>query len=113
MAEATEAVSANEEAQGKGSCASLTPAGSSSCSVSALPPALCHRAQVDATRCNAGPLPRPKTLPWQVMIAMRKREEGYRMYEQDAMVRVQLGKRLEQVIMDKEEATDELDDLKI
>eukprot|EP00604_Paraphysomonas_vestita_P001096 CAMPEP_0174819432 /NCGR_PEP_ID=MMETSP1107-20130205/2650_1 /TAXON_ID=36770 /ORGANISM="Paraphysomonas vestita, Strain GFlagA" /LENGTH=681 /DNA_ID=CAMNT_0016032889 /DNA_START=1494 /DNA_END=3539 /DNA_ORIENTATION=- len=54
------------------------------------------------------------------LIAMKKREEAYleqlaskdRMYEQDAMVRMQLGKRLEQVLMDKEEIKDELDDLK-
>jgi hypothetical protein len=55
------------------------------------------------------------------LIAMKKREEAYmeqltnkdRMYEQDAMVRMQLGKRLEQVLMDKEEIKDELDDLKV
>ncbi|CAE7846066.1 unnamed protein product, partial [Symbiodinium microadriaticum] len=54
------------------------------------------------------------------IIAMKKREEAYieqlaskdRMYEQDAMVRMQLGKRLEQVLMDKEEVKDELDSLK-
>lgn len=55
------------------------------------------------------------------LIAMKKREDAYleqlaskdRMYEQDAMVRMQLGKRLEQVLMDKEEIKDELDDLKV
>lgn len=55
------------------------------------------------------------------LISMKKREEAYleqlaskdRMYEQDAMVRMQLGKRLEQVLMDKEEIKDELDDLKV
>ena len=55
------------------------------------------------------------------IIAMKKREEAYieqlaskdRMYEQDAMVRMQLGKRLEQVLMDKEEVKDELDSLKV
>jgi uncharacterized coiled-coil protein SlyX len=55
------------------------------------------------------------------IIAMKKREEAYieqlaskdRMYEQDAMVRMQLGKRLEQVLMDKEEVKDELDNLKV
>jgi len=35
-----------------------------------------------------------------------------KMYEQDALVRMQLGKRLEQVLMDKEEIKDELDTLK-
>jgi hypothetical protein len=52
--------------------------------------------------------------------AMKKREAAYeeqlankeRLYEQDAMVRMQLGKRLEQVLMDKEEIKDELDMLK-
>jgi len=54
------------------------------------------------------------------IIAMKKREDALveqlaskeRMYEQDAMVRMQLGKRLEQVLMDKEEIKDELDNLK-
>lgn len=54
------------------------------------------------------------------IIALKKREAVYtetiankeRMYEQDAMVRMQLGKRLEQVLMDKEEIKDELDNLK-
>jgi hypothetical protein len=53
------------------------------------------------------------------IIALKKREEAYteqlaskdRMYEQDAMVRMQLGKRLEQVLMDKEEIKDERDNL--
>ena len=31
-----------------------------------------------------------------------------RMYEQDAMVRMQLGKRLEQVFIDKEEALEQI-----
>ena len=31
------------------------------------------------------------------------------MHEQDALIRLQLGKRLEQVLMDKEEALEELD----
>lgn len=35
-----------------------------------------------------------------------------RMYEQDAMVRMQLGKRLEQVLMDKEEALEQIEMLK-
>ena len=51
------------------------------------------------------------------IIILKKREVAYedqlrakdKMYEQDAMVRMQLGKRLEQVLMDKEEITDELD----
>ena len=34
------------------------------------------------------------------------------MYEQDANVRMQLGRRLEQILLDKEEAKDEIDDLK-
>ena len=36
-----------------------------------------------------------------------------KMYAQDAQVRLQLGKRLEQVLMDKEEIKDELDSLKV
>jgi hypothetical protein len=55
------------------------------------------------------------------IIALKKREAVFqetlankeRMYEQDAMVRMQLGKRLEQVLMDKEEIKDELDNLKV
>lgn len=55
------------------------------------------------------------------IIALKKREAAFqdtlankeRMYEQDAMVRMQLGKRLEQVLMDKEEIKDELDNLKV
>jgi hypothetical protein len=35
------------------------------------------------------------------------------MFSQDAQVRLQLGKRLEQVLMDKEEIKDELDSLKV
>jgi len=35
-----------------------------------------------------------------------------KMYEQDANVRMQLGRRLEQILLDKEEAKDEIDDLK-
>lgn len=54
------------------------------------------------------------------IIAMKKREAAYeeqlaskeKMYEQDAKVRMQLGKRLEDVLMDKEEIKDELDNLK-
>ena len=33
-------------------------------------------------------------------------------YEQDANVRMQLGRRLEQILLDKEEAKDEIDELK-
>lgn len=36
-----------------------------------------------------------------------------KMYEQDAMVRMQLGKRLEQVLMDKEEALENLEMMKV
>ena len=36
-----------------------------------------------------------------------------KMYEQDAMVRMQLGKRLEQVLMDKEEALEQFEMLKV
>ena len=36
-----------------------------------------------------------------------------RMHEQDAIVRLQLGKRLEQVLLDKEEAYEELDLFKV
>lgn len=54
------------------------------------------------------------------IIAMKKREAAFeeqlaskeKMYEQDAKVRMQLGKRLEDVLMDKEEIKDELDNLK-
>ncbi len=54
------------------------------------------------------------------IIVLKKREAAFeeqlrakdKMYEQDAMVRMQLGKRLEQVLMDKEEITDELDMLR-
>jgi ABC-type uncharacterized transport system ATPase subunit len=54
------------------------------------------------------------------IIALKKREAALeenlkireRMYAQDAQVRLQLGKRLEQVLMDKEEIKDELDNLK-
>jgi hypothetical protein len=55
------------------------------------------------------------------IIAMKKREAAFeeqlaskeKMYEQDAKVRMQLGKRLEDVLMDKEEIKDELDNLKV
>ena len=55
------------------------------------------------------------------IIALKKREAALeenlkireRMYAQDAQVRLQLGKRLEQVLMDKEEIKDELDSLKV
>ena len=55
------------------------------------------------------------------IIAMKKREAVFeeqlaskeKMYEQDAKVRMQLGKRLEDVLMDKEEIKDELDNLKV
>eukprot|EP01038_Epipyxis_sp_PR26KG_P004894 gene4894-6853_t len=48
---------------------------------------------------------------------LKKKEENYErtlidrdnMYKQDAMVRMQLGKRLEQVLMDKEEAMEQLE----
>lgn len=36
-----------------------------------------------------------------------------KMYEQDAMVRLQLGKRLEQVLMDKEEAQEQLEAMRV
>lgn len=36
-----------------------------------------------------------------------------KMHEQDAIVRLQLGKRLEQVLLDKEEAYEELDLFKV
>lgn len=35
------------------------------------------------------------------------------MHDQDALVRLQLGKRLEQVLLDKEEAYQELDSFKV
>jgi hypothetical protein len=52
--------------------------------------------------------------------AMKKREQVYeqtlkakeKMYEQDANVRMQLGRRLEQILLDKEEAKGEIDELK-
>jgi hypothetical protein len=54
------------------------------------------------------------------ILAFKKREAELsqtilskeKMYEQDAMVRMQLGKRLEQVLMDKEEAVEQLDALR-
>lgn len=36
-----------------------------------------------------------------------------KMFEQDAMVRMQLGKRLEQVLMDKEDAIEQMELLKV
>jgi pyruvate/2-oxoglutarate dehydrogenase complex dihydrolipoamide acyltransferase (E2) component len=55
------------------------------------------------------------------IIALKKREAVYeqtlkakeKMYEQDANVRMQLGRRLEQILLDKEEAKDEIDDLRM
>jgi hypothetical protein len=55
------------------------------------------------------------------IISLKKREAALednlkmkeKLYSQDAQVRLQLGKRLEQVLMDKEEIKDELDDLKV
>lgn len=55
------------------------------------------------------------------IIVLKKREAALeenlkmkeKMYAQDAQVRLQLGKRLEQVLMDKEEIKDELDSLKV
>eukprot|EP00605_Chrysophyceae_sp_TOSAG23-4_P000749 GSChrysophyteH1.ASY1.ANO1.837.1 assembled CDS len=54
------------------------------------------------------------------IISLKKQETVFketlkakeRMYEQDANVRMQLGRRLEQILLDKEEAKDEIDDLK-
>ena len=51
---------------------------------------------------------------------LRKREEilqqhmrsKEKMYEQDAIVRMQLGRRLEQILMDKEEIKDQLESYK-
>lgn len=50
------------------------------------------------------------------IVLLKKKEEHYEqtlserdnMFKQDAMVRMQLGKRLEQVLMDKEEALEQL-----
>ena len=55
------------------------------------------------------------------IIELRRREEilhqhmlsKEKLYEQDAIVRMQLGKRLEQVLMDKEEIKDELEQCKV
>ena len=55
------------------------------------------------------------------IVQLQKREmilEGVlaaneKMHEQDAIVRLQLGKRLEQVLLDKEEAYEELDLFKV
>jgi hypothetical protein len=55
------------------------------------------------------------------IIEMKKREEilhqhyasKEKMYEQDAIVRMQLGKRLEQILMDKEEVKDQLELCKV
>lgn len=52
---------------------------------------------------------------------LKKKEEHYEqtlaerdnMYKQDAMVRMQLGKRLEQVLMDKEEALEKFEQMKL
>lgn len=52
---------------------------------------------------------------------MKKKESHYEqtlldrdnMFKQDAMVRMQLGKRLEQVLMDKEEALEQLEHMKV
>ncbi|RYG62437.1 hypothetical protein EON64_17860 [archaeon] len=42
-----------------------------------------------------------------------KLQEKEQLYKQDNIVRLQLGKRLEQVLMDKEEALEQLDMLKM
>lgn len=55
------------------------------------------------------------------IILLKKKEQHYEqtlidrdnMYKQDAMVRMQLGKRLEQVLMDKEEALEQLEMMKV
>ena len=52
---------------------------------------------------------------------LKKKEEHYEqtmqerenLFKQDTMVRMQLGKRLEQVLMDKEEALDQLEALRV
>jgi len=52
---------------------------------------------------------------------LKKKESHYEqtlldrdnMFKQDAMVRMQLGKRLEQVLMDKEEALEQLEHMKV
>ena len=52
--------------------------------------------------------------------ALKKKEESYEqtivdrdnMFKQDAMVRMQLGRRLEQVLMDKEEAVEQLENMR-
>ncbi len=52
---------------------------------------------------------------------LKKKEEQFEqilidrdnMFKQDAMVRMQLGKRLEQVLMDKEEALEQLEMMKV
>jgi hypothetical protein len=46
----------------------------------------------------------------QVLEATLKAKE--KMYEQDATVRMQLGRRLEQILLDKEEYKDEIDEMK-
>jgi hypothetical protein len=53
--------------------------------------------------------------------ALKRKEEQFEqmlvdrdnMFKQDAMVRMQLGKRLEQVLMDKEEAMEQLELMKV
>lgn len=55
------------------------------------------------------------------IVMFKKREAEFtkaiiekdKMYEQDAMVRMQLGKRLEQVLMDKEDAVEQMDLLRV
>lgn len=40
-------------------------------------------------------------------------EEKDKLYTQDSLVRLQLGKRLEQVLMDKEDALEQIEQLKV
>lgn len=45
------------------------------------------------------------------LLSTLKQKES--MHEQDAMMRIQLGKRLEQVLMDKEEAVEQLEMMRV
>lgn len=49
----------------------------------------------------------------QELIFEQKLAEKDSLYKQDAMVRLQLGKRLEQVLMDKEDALEQLELLRV
>jgi hypothetical protein len=49
----------------------------------------------------------------QNLILQQQLEEKDKLYTQDSLVRLQLGKRLEQVLMDKEDALEQIEQLKV